>query len=74
MHAPETRLDGAELEAAWPELAVRGDIHKLGKPFDLDTFELANFNRQAGAMMSTLGRPKVDVLAEMARDINPESS
>jgi molybdopterin/thiamine biosynthesis adenylyltransferase len=39
---------------------------------DLDHFELANFNRQAGAMMSTLGRPKVDVLAEMARDINPE--
>jgi molybdopterin/thiamine biosynthesis adenylyltransferase len=39
---------------------------------DLDVFELANFNRQAGALMSTLGRPKVDVLAEMARDINPE--
>lgn len=38
---------------------------------DLDQFELANFNRQAGAVMSTLGRPKVDVLAEMARDINP---
>jgi len=40
---------------------------------DLDTFELANFNRQAGAGMSTLGRSKVEVLAEMARDINPES-
>jgi molybdopterin/thiamine biosynthesis adenylyltransferase len=39
---------------------------------DLDSFELANFNRQAGAMMSTLGRPKVDVLAEMARDINAD--
>ncbi len=39
---------------------------------DLDTFEVANFNRQAGATMSTLGRPKVEVLAEMARDINPE--
>ena len=39
---------------------------------DLDTFELANFNRQAGASMSTLGRPKVEVLAEMARDINQE--
>lgn len=38
---------------------------------DLDVFELANFNRQAGAMQSTLGRPKVEVLAEMARDINP---
>jgi molybdopterin/thiamine biosynthesis adenylyltransferase len=40
---------------------------------DLDAFELANFNRQAGAAMSTLDRPKVDVLAEMARDINPGS-
>ena len=39
---------------------------------DPDRFELANFNRQAGAVMSTLDRPKVDVLAEMARDINPE--
>lgn len=40
---------------------------------DLDTFELANFNRQAGAAMSTLNQPKVDVLAKMARDINPDA-
>jgi len=40
---------------------------------DLDQFELANFNRQAGAFISTIGRPKVDVLAEMAWDINPDS-
>ena len=39
---------------------------------DLDTFEVANFNRQAGASMSTLGQPKVEVLARMARDINPD--
>ena len=39
---------------------------------DLDTFELANFNRQVGAGVATLNRPKVDVLADMARDINPE--
>lgn len=39
---------------------------------DFDTFDLVNFNRQAGATMSTIGRPKLDVLAEMARDINPE--
>jgi molybdopterin-synthase adenylyltransferase len=39
---------------------------------DFDTFGLANFNRQAGAMVSTLGRPKIEVLDEMARDINPE--
>jgi molybdopterin/thiamine biosynthesis adenylyltransferase len=38
---------------------------------DFDTFELANFNRQPGAALSTLGRPKVEVLAEMAQDVNP---
>lgn len=39
---------------------------------DFDTFDLVNFNRQAGATMSHLGRHKVDVLAEMALNINPE--
>lgn len=39
---------------------------------DFDKFELPNFNRQAGATISHLDRPKTDVLAEMALDINPE--
>ena len=39
---------------------------------DFDKFEMANFNRQAGALVSTLGRPKVEVVTEMAKDINPE--
>ena len=39
---------------------------------DFDTFDIANFNRQAGASTASVGRPKVDVLAEMAREINPE--
>lgn len=39
---------------------------------DLDSFELANFNRQTGATVSALGRAKVDVLCELAREINPE--
>ncbi|VAV88673.1 hypothetical protein MNBD_ALPHA02-2309 [hydrothermal vent metagenome] len=39
---------------------------------DMDVFEQANFNRQVGAFMSTVGRPKVEVMAEMAADINPE--
>lgn len=38
---------------------------------DFDTFDLANFNRQVGATMSTLGQPKAEVLAAMVRDINP---
>ena len=39
---------------------------------DFDTFDLVNFNRQAGAGMRTLGLEKVKVMAEQARDINPE--
>ena len=39
---------------------------------DLDEFEVANFNRQIGATMSTVGKEKVEVIANMALDINPE--
>lgn len=39
---------------------------------DFDTFSVANFNRQIGATVSTLGRSKSEVLTQMARDINPE--
>jgi molybdopterin/thiamine biosynthesis adenylyltransferase len=38
---------------------------------DMDTFEPANFNRQYGARVSSLGRPKVDVMAEEVRGVNP---
>jgi molybdopterin/thiamine biosynthesis adenylyltransferase len=39
---------------------------------DFDIFDIANFNRQVGASVSSIGKPKVDVLAAMAREINPE--
>lgn len=39
---------------------------------DFDTYALANFNRQVGATVSSLDRPKLDVMVEMARDINPD--
>lgn len=39
---------------------------------EFDTFGLHNFNRQVGATMSSIGRPKLDVLVEMALNINPE--
>lgn len=39
---------------------------------DFDVFELANFNRQLGAGVSSLNRAKVDVLADMLKDINPD--
>src|SRR6185312_16928694 len=35
---------------------------------DLDRFETANFNRQIGATMRSIGRPKTEVLSEMALD------
>jgi molybdopterin/thiamine biosynthesis adenylyltransferase len=39
---------------------------------DLDHFELANFNRQAGANVPHLGKAKLDVMRGAATDINPE--
>src|SRR6185295_4521882 len=39
---------------------------------DFDHFELHNFNRQVGANVGTIGRQKMDVMAEMALAINPE--
>jgi len=41
---------------------------------DLDEFEVANFNRQYGASVSTLGKPKVETMARTVHDINPEAS
>ena len=38
---------------------------------DPDCFELQNFNRQTGAALTTIGRPKIDVVAEMIRGVNP---
>lgn len=40
---------------------------------DMDHYELANFNRQAGASMTTIGRHKADVMKEQALAINPEA-
>ncbi len=39
---------------------------------DDDVVSLSNINRQAVAKSSTVGRPKVDVIAEMVKDINPD--
>lgn len=39
---------------------------------DYDTFDLVNFNRQAGAALSTLGQNKLDVMTRQALEINPE--
>jgi molybdopterin/thiamine biosynthesis adenylyltransferase len=39
---------------------------------DFDVFDVVNFNRQVGATVSSLDRPKAEVLRSMALDINPE--
>jgi len=39
---------------------------------DFDEFGVENFNRQVGAMMSTVGKPKMDVMNNALKDINPE--
>lgn len=39
---------------------------------DPDRYELANMNRQYGARVDTLGRPKAEVMTEEVRRINPE--
>ena len=38
---------------------------------DFDVFEAANFNRQQGATIPSIGRPKTEVLSEMILAINP---
>jgi len=41
---------------------------------DPESFELENLNRQNGCSMSTIGRKKAEVIAELIRDINPSAS
>lgn len=78
--AEQARLRGARVAVAG--LGGVGGAHlltlaRLGvgnfNIADFDQFEVHNFNRQVGAVMSTIGQSKAEVLAGMARDINPEA-
>lgn len=40
---------------------------------DFDVFELANFNRQVGATIETIGAHKAKAMKNMARSINPQA-
>ncbi len=40
---------------------------------DFDQFEIHNMNRQAGAFVSSMGQAKVDVMAKVAADVNPQA-
>jgi molybdopterin/thiamine biosynthesis adenylyltransferase len=77
-HEEQARLRGARVAVAG--LGGVGGAHvltlaRLGVGqfhiSDFDRFEVHNFNRQAGAFVSTLGQAKVDAMAHMALDINP---
>jgi tRNA A37 threonylcarbamoyladenosine dehydratase len=52
------------------EALARSGIGRLTM-IDLDDVCVTNINRQLPALRNTIGRPKVDVLAERARAINP---
>jgi len=38
---------------------------------EFDRFDLVNFNRQVGASVASLEKPKLDVMTQLASDINP---
>lgn len=53
------------------EMLCRSGVGRLTL-VDADTVQPTNINRQLPALHSTLGQPKVEVLAARFRDINPE--
>lgn len=58
---------GGHLSEALARAGV-GELHL----FDKDTVSLTNINRQAVALHSTLGQPKVEVMRARIADINPD--
>lgn len=78
--AEQARLRGCRVAIAG--LGGAGGVHALTLArlgigrfvlADFDEFGVHNFNRQAGAFVSTLGQPKAATMARMVRDINPEA-
>lgn len=53
------------------EALIRAGVGKL-TVVDFDVVDITNLNRQIIALRSTLGRSKVSVLSERAKDINPD--
>lgn len=68
-HVLVVGLGGVGAYAA--EQLARAGIGKL-TIVDNDTVNATNKNRQLLALDSTIGRPKVEVMAERIRDINPD--
>lgn len=57
--------------SACAEALARGGVGSLVL-LDRDTIEESNINRQTIAFVSTVGRVKAEVMAEMVADINPD--
>ena len=57
--------------SACAEALARGGVGRL-IILDGDTVAESNINRQAVAYLSTLGRPKTEVMGELIADINPD--
>lgn len=57
--------------SAAAEALARGGVGNIDI-IDNDTVSITNINRQLCALESTVGRPKVDVVAERLRDIDPD--
>ncbi len=53
------------------EALVRGGVGRLTL-VDFDEVCVTNINRQIHALEETIGRPKVEVMAERCREINPQ--
>jgi tRNA A37 threonylcarbamoyladenosine dehydratase len=53
------------------EMIARAGVGKM-TIVDADTVDLSNVNRQIPALHSTAGKPKVEVMAERLKDINPD--
>ncbi len=58
--------------SACAESLVRGGVGSF-LFVDKDVVEPSNLNRQAVAFLSTMGRPKAEVMRAMALDINPDA-
>lgn len=78
---PEEQQKLRNSRVAIPGMGGVGGVHlmtlaRLGigafRIADPDTFEVANFNRQYGADVKTIGLGKVKVMAQKTRAVNPE--
>lgn len=71
LHAAHVAVVGVGGVGSWAvEALARSGIGRLTL-IDLDDVCLTNVNRQLPAIEGTIGRPKVEVLAERVRAINP---